>query len=61
MYFYFRDCLHDHIMIFHSADVLCPYNHYDFSCEELITEQEMQEVQTCIEIKIYYSLEIIHR
>lgn len=41
----FRDCLHDHIMRFRDADVVCPLLDEEPNCKEFITEQEMKAVQ----------------
>lgn len=44
-FFCFRDCLHDHIMVYREADIPCPWNE-GYDCKALITEQEMQAVHT---------------
>ena len=38
-----RECLRDHILAFHDADVLCPCNE-GYDCKGSVTELEMRAV-----------------
>jgi len=41
--FYFRKCLHNHIITSNGAKVLCPF-HYELACGGYITEAEICQV-----------------